>query len=226
MDGAVAAHDDRQFSRLHHFLRWEPWEGSQTLPRCGSGGRRGRARSARGGQGGLSVPKPPQGEPAFADAIMGTLGGFASPFGPPPAASSPLASLGLAKPSRTLAPAGDEGAREARGVGRVGCPSRSPHKGSPPSPTRSWEPCNPPRVPMPAFADAIMGTLGGFASPFGPPPAASSPLASLGLAKPSRAVAPAGNEGAREARGLGRVGCPSRSPRRGSPPSPTRSWEP
>jgi hypothetical protein len=34
---------------------------------------------------------------------MGTLGGFASPFGPPPAASSPLASLGLAKPSRDAA---------------------------------------------------------------------------------------------------------------------------
>jgi hypothetical protein len=31
---------------------------------------------------------------------MGTLGGFASPFGPPPTTSSPLASLGLAKPSR------------------------------------------------------------------------------------------------------------------------------
>jgi hypothetical protein len=29
---------------------------------------------------------------------MGTLGGFASPFGPPPDTSSSLASLGLAKP--------------------------------------------------------------------------------------------------------------------------------
>jgi hypothetical protein len=29
---------------------------------------------------------------------MGTLGGFASPFGPPPATSTPLASLGLAMP--------------------------------------------------------------------------------------------------------------------------------
>ena len=38
---------------------------------------------------------------------MGTLKGFASPFGPPPAASSPLASLGLANPSRALAPAGE-----------------------------------------------------------------------------------------------------------------------
>jgi hypothetical protein len=59
---------------------------------------------------------------------MGTLKGFASPFGPPPATSSPLASpfgdfgtctfpttparyarvlaLGLAKPSRALAPSG------------------------------------------------------------------------------------------------------------------------
>ena len=45
---------------------------------------------------------------------MGTLGGFASPFGPPPAASSPLASLGLAKPSRDAAlPA--EPAGSARG---------------------------------------------------------------------------------------------------------------
>ena len=31
---------------------------------------------------------------------MGTLKGFASPFGPPPTAASPLASLGLAMPSR------------------------------------------------------------------------------------------------------------------------------
>ena len=29
---------------------------------------------------------------------MGTLGGFAPPFGPPPASSTPLASLGLATP--------------------------------------------------------------------------------------------------------------------------------
>ena len=34
---------------------------------------------------------------------MGTLGGFAAPFGPPPTTSSPLASLGLAKPSRDAA---------------------------------------------------------------------------------------------------------------------------
>jgi hypothetical protein len=63
---------------------------------------------------------------------MGTLGGFASPFGPPPAASSPLASLGLAKPfgpppatpPRSLRSASRDGtpparAREARG-GRGG----------------------------------------------------------------------------------------------------------
>jgi len=31
-------------------------------------------------------------------AIMGTPGGFAPPFGPPPTTSSPLASLGLANP--------------------------------------------------------------------------------------------------------------------------------
>jgi len=33
-----------------------------------------------------------------ADNNMGTLGGFAPPFGPPPATTSPLASLGLAIP--------------------------------------------------------------------------------------------------------------------------------
>jgi hypothetical protein len=37
---------------------------------------------------------------------MGTLGGFASPFGPPPATPAPLAALGLAKPTRALALAG------------------------------------------------------------------------------------------------------------------------
>ena len=31
---------------------------------------------------------------------MGTLKGFASPFGPPPATTAPLAALGLANPSR------------------------------------------------------------------------------------------------------------------------------
>ena len=40
-----------------------------------------------------------------------------------------------------------------------------------------------------AFAAAIMGTLKGFAPPFGSPPATPTPLASLGLAKPSRAGA-------------------------------------
>ena len=70
----------------------------------------------------------------------GNLKGFATPFGPPPATSSPLASpfgdfgtctfpttparyaralaLGLAKPC-ALASAGNEGARAARGAGRV-----------------------------------------------------------------------------------------------------------
>jgi hypothetical protein len=49
---------------------------------------------------------------------MGTLGGFAPPFGPPPATTSPLASLGLAKPSRDAAlpakPAGSARACLAR----------------------------------------------------------------------------------------------------------------
>jgi hypothetical protein len=35
---------------------------------------------------------------------MGTLKGFAPPFGPPPATASPLASLGLAMPSHDGAP--------------------------------------------------------------------------------------------------------------------------
>jgi hypothetical protein len=80
-----------------------------------------------------------------------------------------------------------------------------------------------------------MGTLEGFAPPFGPPPATNHPLASLGLAKPfgpdTSTPAPlaslglarwyaASNKGARDARGAGRVGCPSRSPRRGSSPAP------
>ena len=45
-------------------------------------------------------------KPAFAHAIVGTLKGFAPPFGPPPATPTPLAPLGLATPSRALAPAG------------------------------------------------------------------------------------------------------------------------
>ena len=55
-------------------------------------------------------PNPPalwlrRAKPACAHAIMGTLKGFAPPFGPPPATATPLASLGLAKPC-ALAPAG------------------------------------------------------------------------------------------------------------------------
>jgi hypothetical protein len=68
-------------------------------------------------------PNPPalwlrRAKPAFAYAIVGTLGGVASPFGPPPAATSPLASLGLAKPLRD-GPQRATRAREARG-GRGG----------------------------------------------------------------------------------------------------------
>jgi multidrug efflux pump subunit AcrA (membrane-fusion protein) len=42
--------------QLDTSMIWEPWEGSQTLPRgCAAG--EGACGSARGGQGGLSVPK-------------------------------------------------------------------------------------------------------------------------------------------------------------------------
>ena len=85
-------------------------------------------------------PNPPakvRGErssPAPHATEMGTLRGFALPFGPPHATDSPLASLGLAKPWRS----GSGGQRgRARGVrGGQGGPSGSPRRGSPPSPTR------------------------------------------------------------------------------------------
>jgi hypothetical protein len=48
---------------------------------------------------------------------MGTLAEFAPPFGPPPATTSPLASLGLAKPSRDGAPPARARAKRA---GRAG----------------------------------------------------------------------------------------------------------
>jgi hypothetical protein len=150
---------------------------------------------------------------------MGTLGGFPNPpalwlwRAKPAFAYAIMGALGrVPKPSRALALAGKARLRlrdhGSPWEGSQTLPRSGSGGQSPPSPTRSWEP------------------LGGFASPFGPPPATPAPLAALGLAKPSRALALAGNEGAREARGVGRVGCPSRSPRRGSPPSPTRSWEP
>ena len=69
------------------------------------------------------------------------------------------------------------------------------------------------RRARPAFSYAIMGTLKGFAPPFGPPPATSSPLASLGLANPPALVRRRRGR-ARSARG-GQGGGPSRSPRRG-----------
>jgi hypothetical protein len=90
-------------------------------------------------------PNPPalwlrRAKPAFAYAIMGTLKGFAPPFGPPRPTPAPLAALGLANPSRALAPGLAAAAAAA-----------SP-----------WA--------EPAFAYAIMGTLKGFAPPFGPHP--------------------------------------------------------
>ena len=101
-------------------------------------------------------PNPPtlwlrQAKPAVAYAIMGTLGGFAPPFGPPPATFSPLALLGLAMPfgpaPATPTPlaslglarwcaAGDEGAREARGAGRAAGGPEVPAGGAGGLPTR------------------------------------------------------------------------------------------
>ena len=57
---------------------------------------------------------------------MGTLGGFASPFGPHLPSPSSLASLGLAKPATLRCRQGR--ARSARG-GQGGGPSRSPRRG-------------------------------------------------------------------------------------------------
>jgi hypothetical protein len=84
---------------------------------------------------------------------MGTLKGFAPPFGPPPATFSPLALLGLAMPfgpaPATPTPlaslglarwcaAGDEGAREARGAGRVVVGPEAPAGGAGGLPTRNY----------------------------------------------------------------------------------------
>jgi hypothetical protein len=60
---------------------------------------------------------------------MGTLRGFAPSFGPPPATPTPLASLGLAIPSRDGAPPATS-AREARG-GRGGLSVPKPPEGEP-----------------------------------------------------------------------------------------------
>ncbi len=58
---------------------------------------------------------------------MGTLKGFAPPFGTPPATPSPLASLGLAKPSRDGAPSAKPAGspRDCKAVVAVGFPSRN-----------------------------------------------------------------------------------------------------
>ena len=61
---------------------------------------------------------------------MGTLGGFAPPFGPPPATPAPLASLGLAKPSCDGAPLARARAKRAGG-GRGGLVPKSPQGISP-----------------------------------------------------------------------------------------------
>ena len=105
-------------------------------------------------------------KPAYAYAIMGTLRGFAPPFGPPPAPSH-----------RSLPPSGTSGA-----------PPPPPHPLAPLAPSRSASPCPPAlwlRRAKPAYAYAIMGTLRGFAPPFGPPPAPSH-----------RSLPPSGTSGA------------------------------
>ena len=69
---------------------------------------------------------------------MGTLKGFASPFGPPPATSSPLASLGLAIPSRVGAPPARARAKRAGMAGWRADP-KSPLGGEAGGlPTRLW----------------------------------------------------------------------------------------
>jgi hypothetical protein len=69
-------------------------------------------------------------KPAFADAIMGTLRGFALPFGPHTPTPTPLASLGLAMPSRDGAPPATRA--RAKRAGRAGWPAvPKPPKGEP-----------------------------------------------------------------------------------------------
>jgi len=67
---------------------------------------------------------------------MGTLKGFAPPFGPPPATASPLASLGLAMPSHDGAPPATR-AREAQG-GRGGLSVPKSPQGEPAGSPRDY----------------------------------------------------------------------------------------
>jgi hypothetical protein len=71
---------------------------------------------------------------------MGTLKGFAPPFGPPPTTPTPLASLGLAIPSRDGAPPATRA--RAKRAGWAGWPAvPKPPQGEPAGSPRAYAPC-------------------------------------------------------------------------------------
>jgi hypothetical protein len=76
---------------------------------------------------------------------MGTLKGFALPFGPPPATTP--RSLRSASPCPPTTVRRQRRGRAKRGAGGVGCPSRSPRRGSRPAPHATT------RMPSPSFPD-------------------------------------------------------------------------
>jgi len=142
----------------------------------GSGERDGRARSARGGQGGLSVPKPPCGVSGLRHAERSR--------------PRPTLSASRVPHTNTLTPSHTQPATREPRAGPAGGPQFPDTLA-----LKTDRHCADIEI-----MSIEMGTLKGFAPPFGSPPATASPLASLGLAMPSHDGAPPATR-AREARG-------------------------
>jgi dihydropteroate synthase len=122
-------------------LTWEPWEGSQTLPRWSAAGDEG-AREARGAGRVVVGPEAPAGGAGGLPTRLVTWEPWEGSLRPSAPTCHPHPAR-FARPRQTLprwSAAGDEGAREARGAGRVVVGPEAPAVGAGGLPTRAVRP--------------------------------------------------------------------------------------
>jgi dihydropteroate synthase len=126
---------------IGELLTWEPWEGSQTLPRWSAAGDEG-ARDARGAGRVVVGPEAPAGGAGGLPTRLVTWEPWEGSLRPSAPTCHPHPAR-FARPRQTLprwSAAGDEGAREARGAGRVVVGPEAPAVGAGGLPTRAVRP--------------------------------------------------------------------------------------
>ena len=126
---------------IGELLTWEPWEGSQTLPRWSAAGDEG-AREARGAGRVVVGPEAPAGGAGGLPTRLVTWEPWEGSLRPSAPTCHPHPAR-FARPRQTLprwSAAGDEGAREARGAGRVVVGPEAPAVGAGGLPTRAVRP--------------------------------------------------------------------------------------